>query len=156
HHLWLDGPCGVPGVGVLGDETQHTWLLGSDQNARPALARSTRTQERVLDVIVAALEGDMLAVKHACDNRQRLLKAAGEMIKRIAERGIFGLIPASAQTKDEAATADLVHRVGDLGQQRRLAETRSGHQRRDLHTLRRRRERREDRERLPGSRFLLT
>src|SRR5690242_15523837 len=106
-HLRLDGPCGVPGVGVLGDEAQHAWLLGSDQDTRATVARSTWAQECVLDLVVTSLEGDVLAAKHSCDDRQRLLEAAGEVIVGIAEGGIFRLVPSRAQPEDESPTADL-------------------------------------------------
>ncbi len=57
------------------------------------------------------------------------------MIERIAERAELRFVPPRAKTQNQAALANLVERIRHLGQQGRIAERRTHHQRANLDAL---------------------
>ena len=70
------------------------------------------------------------------DDRHRLLEAADPVIEGIAERVVLRLVPPCAETEDDPTPADVVDRLGHLGDETRIAEPGAGHQRPDLDALR--------------------
>src|SRR5688500_11346987 len=77
-----------------------------------------------------------LPASQRVDDRHRLLEAADPVIEGIAERVILGLVPPRAEAEDDTTPADVVDRLGHLGDETRVAETGAGHQRPDLDALR--------------------
>src|SRR5260370_40599345 len=62
------------------------------------------------------------------DHLQRFLEAGGQVIEGIAKGFVFWLMAAGSEAQDEAASADLVERIGHLGKQRRGAKRGAGHE----------------------------
>src|SRR5512146_2243880 len=76
------------------------------------------------------------------------------MVERIAERLILRLMPARAESQDEAPVADLVQAVGHLRQQRGIAERRGGDERAERDAVCDGGERAQEREDFPGAKLL--
>jgi len=89
-------------------------------------ARAARAQHAVLDAVVLAREGDLLALEQRQDDLERLVEAAGEVVERVAEGVVLGLVPAGAEAEQQAPAAHVVEGVGDLGEQGRVAEAVAG------------------------------
>src|SRR3954447_5041305 len=93
---------------------------------------AARSQLALARTVIRALKVDLPVAQQAVDDRERLLEAGVAMVEGEAEGAVFRRVPAGAEREDQAATADLVDSVGHLGQQRRVAKARAGHQRRQL------------------------
>jgi hypothetical protein len=122
-------PDGVVGVGVAGRQAHHARAAGADPDRWAARARTARAQLALAGLVVLAGEVDFALAQQPADDGQRLLEAAGEVVEGVAEGGVFGLLPAGPQAEDQAAAADLLERVGHLGQQGRVAKAGAGDER---------------------------
>ena len=60
------------------------------------------------------------------NNRHGLVKTGNPVVKRVAKCAELRLMPAGAETEDQSAAADLVDRVGHLGEQSRITESGAG------------------------------
>ena len=93
---------GVPGVGVAGGETEHALTAAADEDGRSLGTRAARAQLAVAGGVVGALEVDVPGAQQGGDDLQRLLEAADAVVVGEAEGGVFGLVPAGAETEDQA------------------------------------------------------
>ena len=144
-------PGRVPGVRVAGREPEHPLALGGDQDGDPAGqaggSRRRRDQDGVVDVVPSPVEGHALALRERTDDRERLLEPPGAMVERIAEGGVFGLVPAGPDAEDQAPVGDLVERRGHLRRQRGRPEAGAEDDRPELHPVGHRGDRRQQRPR---------
>src|SRR5215211_4940211 len=105
------------------------------------------TRGPLLPIISGKRHAD--APEQAAHDRERLLEARDPVVVRNPERAELGLVPARAEAEHEAPAADLVDRRGHLRDQPRRVTAGARDQRTEPHALGRRRERREQRPRLP-------
>src|SRR5215204_918140 len=121
-------PDRVPGIGVAGDDPQHATASRADQDGSPSGARSARSIDGVAGLEELTLEVDVFATQERVDDRHRLLEATDPPIEGKTERVVLWLVPACAQSEDDTTPADVVDRLGHLGDQTRIAETGAGYQ----------------------------
>ena len=95
--------------------------------------RPARQADGVSGALVRPLEVDGPGTQQRRDDRHRFLEAAGAVVKRVAVGGELRFVPAGAEGEDQAAAADLVEGVGDLGEERGVAEGRAEHDRAKFH-----------------------
>ena len=129
-------------------QREHAGPERGDPDRDPAGARR-RPQLAVARRVVAALEVHAAVAEERDDDPQRLLEAAHQVVGREAERLVLRQVRAAAEPEDQPAVRDLVQRGGHLGQDRRVAEGRRGHERRQADAAGRLRQRGEERPRLP-------
>src|SRR5215470_9972789 len=122
-------PGGIPSIGVAGSQLQHARTLGSNPERRARGGGTSWAQHAVVYLVVMPVKIHLPLSEQRDNHLQGFLKAAGKVIKRVAEGFILPLVPPGAQTQDQASPADLVNGVCYLGKQRRGAKRRAGHQR---------------------------
>jgi hypothetical protein len=120
-------PCRVPGVRVPCRELEHPRSLGSDQDRH--VPSSRRDEDGVRGLHPAAIEIGSSVADQAQDDRQRFLEPPHLVVGGVAECLVFGVVPATAQPKDQAPIADVIQRGRHLRQQGRVPETRGHHDR---------------------------
>ena len=121
-------------VGVAGREPEHPLALRGDED-RQVRAAGRREQDRVVDARPIAARRDPFAVDERRDDPDGLLEPADPMVERVAERVVFGLVPAAAQAEDQPASGNLIGGRGHLGQEARIPEGRREHERPELDPL---------------------
>ena len=67
-------------------------------------------------LVVRALEVDLAVLQQPVDDGHRLLEPGDATVEGVAECLELRFVPAGAETEREPAAADLVDRIGHLGQ----------------------------------------
>ena len=124
-------------VGVLRYEAQRLLLTRAADHDRNA-PDGRRLIDRVLHVVVLAIETRAFVAQHADDDLQRLfefLEPVGEGPELEAERLMLELEPACTDAELGATAGRNVERGDDLREQGRVAVGVAGHQRTEAHVL---------------------
>src|SRR2546421_12171692 len=110
---------------MRGRDRQHPPAGRADEQGWAARGWPARPQLAVAGAVVRALEVDGAFLEQCPDDRERLLEAIDPVVERDTKGAELGLVPAGAEPQDEAPTADLVERVGLLGEDGRVVECRA-------------------------------
>jgi hypothetical protein len=122
-----------------------------DHDRRTVLARSARAQLALTRLVILAVEIDRSVPQQAVDDRDRFLEPGDAVIEGVAEGAVLRFVPTGADPDDQAPAADLLDRVGHLGEERRIAERGTQYPGADLDPFRRRGERGNERPAFPNA-----
>jgi hypothetical protein len=123
----------VPAVDVREADREHPRRVRAEHQLRRR--GRLRQEERVVDVVVAAVERDVLAGEQSADDRERLLEPRDEVVERQPERAELHLVPAAAEAEDEPTAGELVRRGRHAREQARWVERGAGDERAELDAL---------------------
>src|SRR5690242_17509565 len=122
----VEVPDGVEAVGVAGGQLEHARAARADPDGDAAGGGAARAQGGVGDGVILAVKVYVSLADEWDDDLEGLVEAGGEVVEGVAEGGELGLVPAGAEAENEAAAADLVNGVGDLGGEGGWAEGGAG------------------------------
>src|SRR3712207_3932749 len=129
----------VAGVAPASDEPQgHLLPAAADPELRVGIAHALRFVDGSVYLVEFAVEDDVVLGPHAVDDLAGLAEHShplGDLGEAVAVGTPLVLVPAGAETEEEAAVAHRVHRRGDLGQERRVAVAVAGDHLPDLYPL---------------------
>src|SRR5690606_36999761 len=96
----------IPLVGVGRTQPQHARAtrLGTDEDRRTVLTRSSGSQFALARLVKLALEIDRALTQQRHDDLQRLLKAADAALPRVAKGGELTLVVTCAEPQHDTAT----------------------------------------------------
>ena len=115
----------VPLVGEPRREADHPRPVGGDQQRDPRPLDRAGLEHRVVETVVAALEGDPGLLLEAHQDLHGLLEPvhAFHRLRQVeAVPAVLVRVPARADPEDEPPAAHVVDRDGLLGEERRVAE----------------------------------
>src|SRR4029077_6198516 len=141
----------IPVVGVLRGQSQRARSVGfrAYHDRRSRGPRATAQQLAVSRLVILAFEVDRSLAQQRMNDLKRLLEPRNEVVEWIAKGVEFRLYPTCAESEDQPAVADLVHSIGHLGEQRRIAKARASHEGAELYVIGGRGERRKNRPAFP-------
>src|SRR6185503_17926725 len=102
----------VPGIRVGHGDPEHPRADGADHERWAMRTRPARQQLAVARLVELPVEVDGALTQEGADDGERLLEPIDAVIEREAERAELRVVPAGAETEDQAAATDLVDRRG--------------------------------------------
>ena len=108
---------------------------GPDEDGRPRGPWTARPQLHVTRRVVLALEVDVALAQQRTDDPERLLEPVAAVVEGHPQARELGGMPAGAEAQDQPAVADLIERVGLLGDERRVAIAHAQHEGAQLHPM---------------------
>ena len=121
-HLGQGAQAAVPVIGQLGGQAEHPRPIRADHHRQPFRARATRLEPGRTCPDRPTVVRRRPPAQHLGDDPEPVLEPPELIVERDAVAPELRLVPAGTEAQDHATAADLIERLGHLGQHCRVPE----------------------------------